>query len=294
MRARLIIGGLRLCAQLPLPIIYTLATVIGRWVARHPHFALTRITQLNIALCFPRLTGIEQATLVKHSLIETCKAFCELGALWLWPKEEVFKLVQQVRGEEYLSQALQQGRSVLLLTPHLGAWEMAGLYASSRYPMTALYRPPKLAGLHQLIHSARERAGGRFVATDHTGVRALYHALQRGEVVGILPDQVPHEANTGVFAPFFGVPAYTMVLVSRLARKTKAAVVFTYAERLPKGGFHIHFLPADSAAIAAPDLTVAAHALNQGIERCIQRCPAQYQWSYKRFKKRPPPESPLY
>ncbi|RKZ47643.1 MAG: lipid A biosynthesis acyltransferase [Candidatus Parabeggiatoa sp. nov. 3] len=289
-KSKILKGLLHLLALLP--PVHRIATLLGRIAAHYPQLSITQVTRINIQLCFPQLSNEEQTRLVKQNLIETGKTFSELGALWLWPKDRVLGLVRQVSGEACLQEALQRGKGVVLLTPHLGAWEMAGLYASNHYPLTALYRPPKLSGLQDLIHSARERAGGRFVPTDKTGVRALYRALHQGQIAGILPDQVPNEAGSGIFAPFFGIPAYTMVLVSRLARKTGATVIFTYAERLPQG-FHIHFLPAP-VDIAADNLEIAVRALNQGIEHCIQHCPTQYQWSYKRFKRRPEGEKAVY
>jgi KDO2-lipid IV(A) lauroyltransferase len=291
MRTLLIKGLLHLFALLPLGTVQSIATLLGRIVAQCPSLRITQVTRTNIRLCFPPTA---QETLIKQSLIETCKAFSELGALWLWRVDRVLGLVREVSGEACLQQALQRGKGVVLLTPHLGAWELAGLYASSHYTLTALYRPPKLAGLHDLIHAARERAGGCIVPTDQSGVRALYKALRRREVVGILPDQVPSDARSGIFAPFFGIPAYTMILVYRLARKTGAPVIFTYAERLPQGrGFHLHFLEAP-ADIAAENLEIAVAALNQGVQQCVQDCPAQYQWSYKRFKRRPEGASSVY
>lgn len=294
MRALGLKSLLYLLAFCPLPLIHKVGFLLGWLIALSSQNRITQVTRTNIRLCFQQLSAQEQETLVKQSLIETGKTFTELSALWLWSVDAVLKQVRQVYGEHYLQQALQQGRGVVLLTPHLGAWEMAGLYASSRYPLTALYRPPKLSGLHDLIHTARERAGGRFVPTNNKGIKAVYQALYQGQVVGILPDQVPNEAGTGVFAPFFGISAYTMVLVSRLARKTGAAVIFTYAERLPASqGFHLHFLPGSTEIATAP-IEVAVQALNQGIEQCIQACPVQYQWSYKRFKRRPEGEQPVY
>ncbi|MCK5524284.1 MAG: lysophospholipid acyltransferase family protein [Thiomargarita sp.] len=294
MRVLLIKALLHLFALLPLSLIYSIAILLGQIVARWQTLRITKVTRTNIRLTFPHLSPAAQDILVKQSLIETCKAFSELGALWLWQMDSVLRLVQEVSGETVLQQALQKNKGVILLTPHLGAWELAGLYVSSRYPITALYRPPKLAGLHDLIYAARERAGGRFVPTDKTGVRALFKALHKGEVIGILPDQVPSEEGSGIFTPFFGISTYTMVLVSRLARKTGAIVIFTYAERLPKRlGFHIHFLPAPED-IAADNLEIAVAALNQGIEQCVLGNPAQYQWSYKRFKRRPEGAASVY
>ncbi len=100
--------------------------------------------------------------------------------------------------------------------------------------------------------------------------------------------------GAGVFAPFFGIPAYTMVLVARLAAKTGSPVVYGFARRLGRGkGFHLHFLPAPPG-IDDPDPERAAAALNEGVQRCIEICPSQYQWSYKRFRVRPPNAPKLY
>ncbi|HHB92420.1 MAG TPA: hypothetical protein ENK59_04310 [Thioploca sp.] len=283
MRALLIKGFLHILSWLPLKVVYKIATILGQKIAKHHKLRITQVTRININLCFPQLSITEQNILVNQSLIETCKTFSELGILWLNKLDKVLKLIVKVSNENYLQQALQQGKGVILLTPHLGAWEMAGLYASAHYPLTALYRPPKLIGLNKLIHTARERAGGKFVATDKKGVRSLLQALRHGEIAGILPDQVPNSG--GVFAPFFGISAYTMSLVARLAQKTDAKVIFTYAKRTEQG-FHIHFLPAP-INIASSDLELACTALNEGVEQCIKDCCNQYQWSYKRFKQCP-------
>jgi len=117
-------------------------------------------------------------------------------------------------------------------------------------------------------------------------VKALLQALKRGEVIGILPDQDPTEGQ-GVFAPFLGQPAYTMVLASRLSGRGNARAFLTFAERLPRGqGFRLHFIPAEADFYSA-DVDISAAALNRGVEACIHIAPAQYQWSYKRFRKRP-------
>jgi len=283
MRALLIKIILQILALLPLKATHKIASLIGGAIAKRPNLRITKVTRTNIRLCFPQLSDQAQEELTKASLIETCKTYSELGALWLWKVDKVLGLVQKVSGEECLADK----NRVLILTPHLGAWELAALYVSSRYKLIGLYRRPKLLGLDKFIRKARERAGGQLVATDKSGIRALYQALRRGQMAGILPDQVPNEANSGEFAPFFGIPAYTMVLVSRFARKSGATVIFTYAERLPEGrGFHLHFFPAPKE--------MTETALNKGIEQCVKTCPAQYQWSYKRFKRRPEGEASVY
>jgi KDO2-lipid IV(A) lauroyltransferase len=201
--------------------------------------------------------------------------------------------VREVRGWEQVEAAQAAGRGVIFLSPHLGAWELGSLYMARHYPVTALYRPLRVPGLDALVRAARERTGATLMPTDASGVRSLYRALERGETVGILPDQEPGSGG-GIFAPFFGHPANTMVLVSRLASRSGAVVLFCVPERLPRGrGFRLNFTPAP-AAVSAADLNRSVAAMNAGVEAWVRRLPAQYLWSYKRFKSRPEGEPRWY
>jgi KDO2-lipid IV(A) lauroyltransferase len=196
---------------------------------------------------------------------------------------EVLSLVRRVYGLELLERT--EGRGVIVLSPHLGAWELAGLYLSTLGPTTTLYRTQPVGDA--LVRQARGRGGAELVPTDQHGIRRLLQALRRGGYLGILPDQEPKADRGSVFAPFFGVPAFTMLLVNRLARRTGAPVVFLFAERLPKAkGFHLHCIAAPEG-IDSEDDVVAATALNLGVQRSIEVCPEQYVWAYKRFRSRP-------
>jgi len=285
-------GLLRLTAGLPLPQAHGIGSMLG-WMLWWVPNDLRRIAARNLSLCFPELPAIEHDRLLRRDLLETGKLLLELGPLWFWRGERVLALVQgPVPGEEALTAAVRQKQGAILLTPHLGAWEMAGLYYSSRHPLTILYRPSRL-GLDELSVRGRGRLGGKVVATDARGVRTLLTSLRNGEVLGILPDQDPGDEG-GVFAPFFGIAASTMTLVSRLALKTGVPVFLTWAERLPRGrgyALHLRALPEVTAA-ASLDESVAA--LNRGVEAAVRSLPTQYLWAYKRFKTRPPGEPKLY
>ncbi len=292
MKAELIQGLLTLSARLPLRLNHLLGAALGR-LALLTDNEQQRIAQINLARCFPELDQDAQRRLLHQSMCETGKLFFENGPLWLGDKAKFFDLVQAVHGEEHLRQGLEQGKGMILAVPHLGNWEVIGLYCSSRYPMTSLYRPPRLAALDPLIRRARERFGAKLVPTNAKGVRALYQALANNEIVAILPDQDPRDSG-GCFAPFFGIQANTMTLLSRLINKSHATVVCCYAERLPQGhGFAIHFEPAPEG-LYATDLQTAVAALNRMVEQAVRRLPAQYQWSYKRFRTRPAGERDFY
>lgn len=299
-RLTLISSLLRLCAALPLSRVHRLGAVFGWLLWRIPNNRPRRIAERNLALCFPEQSAAERNRLLRQSLMESGKSFLELGPLWLWPKKRVLKLIQGVVvGEEMFTAAVDQKQGVILITPHLGSWEMAGLYYSSRYPLTILYRPSRQVEFDVLNCRGRSRFGGRLVATDRSGIRALLTALRRGEVLGILPDQdIGSDADEvvagRVFAPFFGIAASTMTLVSRLARKTGALVLLTWAERLPRGqGYALHLRALPEVANAAT-LAESVAALNRSVEAAVRALPTQYLWAYRRFRTRPPGEPEIY
>lgn len=280
-------------ARLPLPAAHALGTLVGWLVASVPN-RYRSITRRNLALCFPGLSEPERQRLARRSLIETGKTLFETPLTWCRAPEEVFALVRDIEGEAVVRSATAEGRGVIIAGPHLGAWEIGGLYVGAAFRSTTLYRPPHIRSLDHMIRVSRERTGADLVATDGAGVRALFRRLARGEVVSILPDQDPGGTG-GAYAPFFGIQTNTMTLLGRLAAKTDALVVVGFAERLPRaGGFHLHMVPVEDEAIRSADPAQAAAALNRAVEALVRRCPEQYQWSYKRFRRRPPGEPKLY
>jgi KDO2-lipid IV(A) lauroyltransferase len=272
----------RLTARLPLSVLHRLGNAVGWVAARWPN-RQRRNALINIGLCLPQLTPGEQQRLRDRNLKEFGKTYLEIGYLWLRPLEQVLGLVREVRGVELLEH--EPGRGLIVLSPHIGAWELAGLFLAVRGPTAIFYKPQKY--LDDLILAARRRSGAELAPITPKGIRVLVQALERGDFVGILPDQEPKADKGAVFAPLFGVPAFTMLLVNRLARRTGARVVFLFAERLGLGeGFRIHCLPAPEGIDSADD-AIAAAALNRGIEQCVATCPEQYVWPYKRFRRRP-------
>jgi KDO2-lipid IV(A) lauroyltransferase len=277
---------------LPLPLVHLIGAGIGWCFVLIPN-KMRFVAQTNIQLCFTKYSPREQRRLWRRSLIETMKTVTETGPVWFWNKEKLISKVVATSGQELLDEAMRNGKGAIIAAPHLGSWEMVGLYCGTLYPMTNLYRPPRMAGLDEFIRTSRSRFGCTLVPTNTQGVRTLYQALHRGELIGILPDQDPGE-ESGVFAPFFGIQANTMTLLSRLANKTGAPVIFVFALRLPHGtGYHMYFV-AGAKEIANKDFAVSVKYVNQGVEECVKRIPEQYQWGYKRFKTRPAGEPKIY
>ena len=285
MKEAALILFLRFLALLPLPAVRALGTVLAKlcWMLQT---RMARTTLTNLELCFPSMGAQERQALAKASLKQTFQTITEAGAVWLWPAARTLGLVTEVEGLGLLQAAKAENKGVLILGPHLGNWEVLGLYlnACGCGPTSQLYQAPDAPSLDRLIFKARSRAGAKMVATDHKGVAELLKTLRAGEIVGMLPDQVP-PGSGGEFAPFFGKPALTMTLLNRLQQKTGARVVTGYAKRT-EGGFRMIFRE-PAPEIHASDLPTALAALNRSVEAVVMEDPSQYQWEYKRFKRQP-------
>lgn len=160
------------------------------------------------------------------------------------------------------------------------------------FNLTAMYKPAKIPALNDFIYKTRGRVGVNLVPADASGVKSLYRELKKKAIIGVLPDQEPGLSG-GVFAPFFGRMALTGKLVCKMANKTSAAVLFAYAKRLEDGRFCVVIKPGNED-IRNSDEVVAATALNASIEECVNECPEQYQWNYKRFRRHPKGRSHYY
>lgn len=281
----------RACARLPLPVAHAIGGTLGfvGWVVPS---SFRRRTRFHIVRCLPELGFLDREYLVFRALIESGKALAELPFLFAGPEARVVRALRVVRGREHLDRAVAAGKGVIAASPHLGAWEMAGLAYSRLQPIVTLYRPQD-EPWDSLIKAGRSRFGAAVVPSDRGGMRRLLETLRRGASIGVLPDQDP-PTGSGTFAPFFGISAHSPVFAARLARRTGAAMLFVYAERLSWGrGYALHIEPA-SSEVADEDDVRAVTAVNAGVEACVRRFPAQYYWAYMRFRRRPTGEPPFY
>ena len=263
---------------------HRLGSILGWLSSVFPNRNL-HVTTTNIQLCFPEKDKEQQRQLIKDSLIETGKTLTEASPMWQWNKDKLFRLIKNVHGETLIQEALKYKKGVILAVPHMGNWELLGLYCSAKYPTTSMYQKPKVAQIETIVKNGRERFGANLVPTDNQGIRAMLKSLKKNELICILPDQEPSEGN-GIFAPFFNIQTYSMTLISRLANKTDAKVIIAYAKRLANGqGYELFFSEIDKINTASIENSVSH--LNSEIEKCIYNIPEQYQWSYKRFRKQP-------
>jgi KDO2-lipid IV(A) lauroyltransferase len=271
----MLVPVLRLAARLPLRWLHGAGAALG-WLAYwlSPVYAAHLRENLYASGVCRDATACR--AVLRQAIAETGKGVTELIAVWFGADDRIARLVT-CDAWNVAEEARREGCGVIFLTPHLGCFEIAALHAAQRLPITVMYRPPKLKWLEPLMITGRQRWHASVAPANLRGVRMLYKALKRGEAIGLLPDQTPG-VGEGVWVRFFGRPAYTMTLVSRLQRASKAALVMAFAERLPNGrGYHLHFQ-------RMPVANLDEAALNEAIEAVVRRCPAQYLWGYNRYK----------
>ncbi|MCW5610226.1 MAG: lysophospholipid acyltransferase family protein [Rubrivivax sp.] len=271
-----------------LRFLHALGTLLG-WAAYLLSPTYRRRLDANA-----RLAGVSDADR-RRAVAEAGRLTAELPRLWLRPREQ--RIADPVRweGAELIERLLAQGRGLVLLTPHMGSFEVSAQAYAERFgavqPITVLYRPARQAWLRELEETARARPALATAPASLAGVRLMLRALKRGETVGLLPDQVPPEGQ-GVWVPFFGQPAYTMTLAARLVQQTGAAVAVLFTERLPRGaGYVVRALPLPEPLPEGDD-TAAAASVNRSMEAVIRLAPSQYLWGYHRYKQPRQPDAP--
>ena len=285
-RARFLYALTALLGRLPWRLLYRLGDgVAALW--RWRDVRESRVTRRNLELAFPGLDAQARDDLHRQVLRTTARQALETLKLWTRPPAENLALLRERHGEALYDAALAAGKGVIVAAPHFGNWEMLNQWLASRGPIAVVYRPPESATGDAFLQIVRGVDNVRQVRAEGPAVRQLWKMLKEGGAVGILPDQQP-KAGDGEFAPFFGVQALSMTLLSRLAERTGAPVLFAWCERVGDGPqFDLHVEPAP-AAIGDPDPKLAVACLNAEVERIASRALAQYQWTYKRYTLRPP------
>ena len=272
---------LQLLGKTPIQFNRWLGTIVGSiaWKRsrRNRQIALT-----NLSLCFPEKSKEWHHKIGLLSFQNMAITMIEAPVLWNMGREKIIALCENYELFEPISKDFEEGKGLIIATPHLGSWEYGGLIFACLHPLTNLFKPPRMASIEQIMSSGRSSTGARLAPTDASGIKALARALKDGETIGMLPDQEA-TADNGLFAPFFNTSAYTMSLLPKLARRRESPVYFFFVERLNgKAGYRIHYRKAPDE-IYSSDMNVACTAMNQESEAVIRLQPEQYNWAYKRF-----------
>lgn len=269
-------------AALPLSVLHRLGNVLGN--AAYYLLAEDRrriVANMTAAGLHPSKSA------VKAVFCETAKAGLELPVAFFRQPEAIEQLFREVHGWAYVQEALDNGEGLLLITPHIGSYDLGGRYISQQlpFPLTAMYKPPKIKAFDQLMQAGRVRGKGKTAPTNIHGVKQIIKALRAGEATIILPDHVPspEEGGEGVWVDFFGKPAYTMTLAAKMAHVNGVKTLFFCSERLADGqGFVLHIQPLEG--ILNGDKAHDARVVNANVETWIRRFPTQYLFMYNRYK----------
>jgi Kdo2-lipid IVA lauroyltransferase/acyltransferase len=266
----------KLLARWPLPWLHAVGALLG-WLAYALSPTYRRRFKKNSE--FAGYTAAQVRSGVAHA----GRMAAELPRLWLGAQVPI-----RWTGEDVFEAAHAQGQGIIFLTPHLGCFEITAQAIAQRYAqqgkqINVLYRPARKPWLQAIMENSRNRPGMHAVPATLAGVKALVKALRRGEALGMLPDQVPPQ-GLGVWAKFFGQPAYTMTLPAKLAQQTGAQLVLVWGERLLGAhGFAVHFSRFEGTL--NDDLALSSQQINHAMEQLVRQCPEQYLWGYARYKQ---------
>lgn len=288
---RLGLGILRLVSRLPWPVLRALGSLTGD-IAWHLAGERRRVTLTNLRLCFPGWTEAERRRVARDHFRYFMRSFLDRFVFWHGSPDRIRSLAH-IEGLEHF-EANRTG-PLILLVPHFVGLDAGGIRLQLQVdrPAAAVYAAQKSRVLTEAMMKGRtrfhpERSVG-ILRTD--GLRSALRPLREGLHLYLLPDMDlgPRDA---IFVPFFGVPAATVTSMTRLARIAGAAVV-PCVTRMTDRGYVVRLYPAWKD-YPGDDPEADTRRMNAFIEERVLEMPAQYLWSHKRFKTRPPGESSVY
>lgn len=271
---------------LPLKWISVIGATVGSILFR---FGRGRVTEINLALCFPEMPPAERRALgIRHFRMLGRNAF-ELSKMVWGTEEDLLKMIH-VEGLEHLEAA--QGRPVIVLAPHFIGLNMGGIRVAYQVPgSTSIYSRQKNPVLDRIFLKARMRFGNPVLVSRQEGLRAIVRVIKSGKAFYYLPD-MDHGIRDAIFSPFFGVQAATITTLPRLAKLTGAAVVPVITRQVGDG-YVVRFYP-EWKDYPSGNLEADVRRMNAFIEDRVREMPEQYFWAHKRFKTRPPGEPSPY
>lgn len=284
-KERLYLRLLRFFSRRPLGFLQRLGAFIAGIALLFGQNSKTAHTvRRNLELCFPEQTPEWRERILRENIVSTVQTALEFAKTWGSSTDYSLSQIKAVHNEHLFHEAIAAGRGTIGIVPHFGTWEFMNAWINLHTAPIIMYKPGKDKGVDTFVLEARGRLRATMVPADDRGVKAVFKGLKQNGFCAILPDHVPHD-NGGIFAPFFGVSTWTGVMVPKLIGRTGCRAVMMACVRRPGGdGFEITFSEPDPA-IYSEDVATSTAAMNRSIETMIRSNPAQYQWTYKRFKK---------
>lgn len=264
---------------------YPFALRIGRVIGRMGYRLASKrrhIAEVNISLCFPGLSDGEQRAMVKEHFEAIGISLLMTGFSW-WGSERKLKPLTHTRGFDYLERLLEEGRGILLVGMHFVDLDLTGRLLGQHYPLSIMYRQHENPVIEWAFKRNRERRFSQ--AIPRSDVRSVLRALKKNRIVWLAPDQAKRGKHT-MLAPFFGIPASTSTIISRIARISGAPVMLGYGYRMPGDQGYMLEVQAPFEAFPGDAVESDTNRVNLAIEEATRNAPAQYLWTHRRFKKR--------
>jgi KDO2-lipid IV(A) lauroyltransferase len=252
-----------------------------------------RVVERQIAAAFPDLSPEAVTSLARESYRHLGRSFIETALLDSIGRDGLQNLVEDVEGWEEIEKVMSKGKGAVLVTGHIGNWELAGAYVAARgVPLDAIARGMANPLFDAYINHTRE-AMGMTVVHDSEAVRRTPRSLRGGRAVAFVADQgVLGLAST--FVPFFGMPAKTPRGAAVFALRFEVPVIFVVALRKPNGRYRIvvERIEAPQTGERERDVDAIVARFTQHLERWVRAVPAQYFWQHRRWKRQPPDTPP--
>lgn len=274
---------------LPLPLLGRIGKSVGTlffYILRERrHIALT-----NLRLCFPELSDAKRQAIVKQHFQHYARAVLERGILW-WASEERLKRLIVVEPRVPLD--LFQSGPTIILCPHFVCLEVAGVAIAMKTPGCSIYTRQRNHLFDEALRKGRSRFHAPKLFSRADGIKPIIRAMRAGLPFFMLPD-LDFGSKDAEFVPFFGNSTATLTAPARIAAATNAKVLPVVATFLSNyQGWKVTFYP-PWENYPGDDVIAATRRMNEFIEARVLEAPAEYWWTHKRFKTRPPGEPGVY
>lgn len=286
----LFLGLLRGLILLPLPLGHAVGRALGRLYYRI-NDKRRGIARVNLALCFPQQSEAERDALVREHFEASGAAIIDYAMCW-WASRRRLARLTRMHGVERLRAALDGEHPVILLTGHLLSVDVTPMLLAPFGRGVTMMKPLKNPLLNWLISRGRMR-GGHLLFERSQGLRPLVRQLRHGTPCYFIPDE-DFGAGAAVFAPFFGVPSWTVTSLTLLARLGHAVVVPVFTRSLRGGRGYEVYIDEPLADFPAGGPVTDATTMNRALEHGVRRMPEMYAWTFKLFKTRPDGEAAPY
>lgn len=247
------------------------------------------IAKVNFQFALPDKDDAFYEQLLKDNIQSLFRLIFEFCKIWTLGAKSYNNQIETHEDESIFDNLRNKQSGVLLITPHLGNWELFGLWMAQYFGMNAMFKPSSMPLLDELVQSGREQYGGKIITADVKGVVRLMKLLKQQEIVLRLPDHKPKEG--GVVVDFLNHPAYSETLNAKLIQKLPDTEVMVGAMVRSKqnNGFKLVLKPIEFEDDSIEGITLA---INTAMSELIYAYPEQYHWFYERFRHIPGLKNP--